>query len=86
MWNIVIGNTVYMVYQTIQDHLMVVIIQLVVLKNQATSNYIIFLNVTFFFINIVFRWYKFDDIRVYEIESSVICSSEAYILFYCRKN
>ncbi|XP_060851523.1 ubiquitin carboxyl-terminal hydrolase 8-like isoform X4 [Rhopalosiphum padi] len=32
------------------------------------------------------KWYKFDDIRVYEIDSSTICSSEAYILFYCRKN
>ncbi|KAL4090510.1 hypothetical protein QTP88_025329 [Uroleucon formosanum] len=32
------------------------------------------------------KWYKFDDVRVYEIDSSTICSSEAYILFYCRKN
>lgn len=32
------------------------------------------------------RWYKFDDVRVYEIDSSIICSSGAYILFYCRKN
>lgn len=32
------------------------------------------------------KWYKFDDVRVYEINSSTICSSEAYILFYCRKN
>lgn len=33
-----------------------------------------------------YRWYKFDDVRVYEIDPSTICSSEAYILFYCRKN
>ncbi|VVC25104.1 Hypothetical protein CINCED_3A014822 [Cinara cedri] len=32
------------------------------------------------------KWYKFDDVRVYEVDSSIICSSEAYILFYCRKN
>ncbi|XP_050522662.1 ubiquitin carboxyl-terminal hydrolase 15-like isoform X2 [Daktulosphaira vitifoliae] len=32
------------------------------------------------------KWYKFDDVRVYEIDSNMVCSSESYILFYCRKN
>ncbi|XP_060876079.1 ubiquitin carboxyl-terminal hydrolase 8-like isoform X1 [Metopolophium dirhodum] len=36
--------------------------------------------------NSINKWYKFDDVRVYEIDSSTICSPEAYILFYRRKN
>ncbi|XP_050424482.1 ubiquitin carboxyl-terminal hydrolase 8-like isoform X1 [Adelges cooleyi] len=32
------------------------------------------------------KWYKFDDVRVYDISSSMVCSSESYILFYCRKS
>lgn len=38
-----------------------------------------------YYLSYFFRWYKFDDGQVYEIDSSMICSSEAYILFYCRK-
>lgn len=32
------------------------------------------------------RWYKFDDKAVFEVSQSFVCTSDAYVLFYKRKN
>lgn len=32
------------------------------------------------------RWYKFDDKAVFEVSENLVCTNDAYVLFYKRKN